>query len=121
MGTAYDPGTAGQITPLGKGQFEVSSWREEGLAYFVDLARGRCTCPAFRRNGSTCKHLTQTRAARFEGLVAKAKSLPESELEELLPKYEAAGQLDIAVAIRTELFDRQQAAVREQALKAIFS
>src|SRR5262249_31589289 len=42
----------------------------------------------------------------------KAAQAPTATLEALLPKYEQAGRLDVAVAIRGELLDRAQVAAR---------
>lgn len=123
MGTAYDPGTAGSITSLGHGQFEVSSWREADVAYYVDVCKGTCTCRHFTKRlvgtGTECKHLTQARAERWAGLAETAQRLSDAALTESLAKY--GNDPAVGGCLRVERCLRKQRAEQEQALKAVFS
>jgi predicted nucleic acid-binding Zn finger protein len=122
---AYDKGTPTRPVKIAPGIYSIDSFRNETESYRVDLNNGTCTCKHFTGRlvgtGEVCKHVVACRAARFEGLIEKAKALPSAELEALLPKYEGQGQLDIAVAIRAEIQARQQAAVKDADLRRIFA
>jgi hypothetical protein len=124
---AYDKGTAQGITRLAVGIYAVESFRDELKTYTVDLHANRCTCPHFtnRLNASSddlsCKHIAAARAERFRSLTEKARTLPAPELEALLPKYERSGDLEIAVAIRSELHARTEHAAQQDTLRALFA
>lgn len=96
--------------------YDVPSFTEEGESYVVDVAEGTCTCPHFqhRLKGTQglCKHLKAARAARFADLLTIAEEQPTETLESLLPRYEQAGRLEVAIAIRSILTDRAVAAIR---------
>lgn len=93
----------------------VDSMTQAGAAYTVTIGprTATCTCPhyQFRLAGTQgeCKHLKQARAERAAKLAEKAAALSLAELEALLPRYEAEKRLDVALAIRAELWARQQA------------
>jgi predicted nucleic acid-binding Zn finger protein len=114
--TSYDPGTPTVATKVKPGVYALDSFRGEETAYLVDLNTGRatCSCPHFvKRLAGTegeCKHARQARTARFETLTEKARTIPTHHLPMLLEKHEQEGRLDVALAIRAELFDRIQAA-----------
>lgn len=96
--------------------YDVPSFTEAGASYVVDVAAGSCTCPHYRHRlqgcGKDCKHLKAARAARFADLLTIAEEQPTETLESLLPRYEQAGRLEVAIAIRSILTDRAVAAIR---------
>ncbi|HEV8177673.1 MAG TPA: hypothetical protein VGP44_08300 [Gemmatimonadales bacterium] len=109
---AYNPGTPTTTYSLPDGTLAIPSWRGEAKAHVVDLQLSRCTCGNYvhvqAKVGGDCKHLKQARAEKFAALVAKAKTQTTDTLNALLTRYEAAGKLEIAFAIRGELLDRTQ-------------
>lgn len=126
--TSYDPGTC-PSTPVkvGPGLYSVPSFRSEETDYMVTLTgrNASCTCPHWEKRikgtSGACKHIVAARKARFEAITKKAKTLPDAQLPQLLARYEAAGNTEIAIALRGELFDRTAAAARDAELKAMFS
>lgn len=109
---SYDRGQAAGITKIAPGQYAVDSWREEGTTYIVQLDTEACSCPLNSRTGTSCKHIKQARAYRFQQITEKAKSLPTERLEELKEKWFGKDKA-IWLAIDGELFDRYEAQMRE--------
>lgn len=118
--------TTAKITKLGHGQYEVESFCQEGIAYFVDVAKSTCSCPHFTKrlvgnvnaeakNG--CKHIRAARAERFSELAQTAKATPTERLEALKDKYLGVDGA-IWLAIADELEDRYQAETKETLRKA---
>lgn len=110
--TTYNPGSATVPVKIGPGLYSIDSFRGEGVSYRVNLGTGSCTCPHYvgrlAGTGADCKHLKAARAAQFDELAATARTARDSDLSLLLERYETAGRLDVAVAIRCELADRGQ-------------
>jgi len=110
--TSYDPGTVQGMTQIDASVWHVDSFRGEVAAYVVNTATGVCSCPHFTKRlagtGQACKHMVAVaQAETFNRLMEKAKAATTEALESLLPIYEQRGRLDIALAIRAEMFDRQ--------------
>jgi uncharacterized Zn finger protein len=114
MARTYDPGTATRPVKVADGLYSIDSFRGEETSYLVDLRSGSCTCPHYQKRiagtSGACKHVKAARAARFLSLTEKARTVPTEILPALLAKHEQEGRLDVALAIRSELFDRQQVA-----------
>lgn len=110
--TAYNPGEATLPVKIGPGLYSIDSFRGEEVSYRVNLGTGSCTCPHYAKRiagtGGQCKHIAAARTARFRELVETARKAADRDLPQLLTRYEAAGQLDIALAIRCEMADRGQ-------------
>lgn len=96
--------------------YDVPSFTEESTSYVVDVAEGTCTCRHYvhrlRGTQGLCKHLKAARAAKFTEPLKIAEEQPTETLESLLPRYEQAGRLEVAIAIRSILTDRAVAAIR---------
>jgi predicted nucleic acid-binding Zn finger protein len=110
--TPYNPGKPTVAVKDGD-TLLMRSFRGEKAAYRVDVQSGTCSCPHFENRlvgtGQKCKHLVAAEQQQtFAAYVEKAKQVPDSDLPRLLKKYENLGKLDIALAIRAELFDRGQ-------------
>jgi predicted nucleic acid-binding Zn finger protein len=122
---SYNPGTPTRPVKIAPARYSVDSFRGEEKSYEANLRTGSCTCPHFTGRlagtGEECKHLKAARAQEWEEIVAKAGRVPSAELPALLAKYEAAGRFDIALAIRAEILDREQAGTREADLKRLFA
>jgi len=108
--TAYDPGTATIPVKVAPGVYSIDSFRGETKSYLVDLNQNSCNCPHWRERiagtSGQCKHQKAARAAQFTELLEKAQALPTVQLSHLLAKHEDAGNLLVALAIRSELHNR---------------
>lgn len=107
----YDRGQPTVARKIAAGTYECPSWRSPGTSYTVMLEgqKASCDCLHHLTRGKECKHIATARAARYEELVAVAQTLAESDLCRLLEKYEAKGDLLLALALRGEIHDRLQA------------
>lgn len=122
--TSYNPGTPTTPRAFGGGIYAVDSFRGEGTSYTVNLRAMTCDCPHYQTRlagtDQQCKHMVAAldyaaavdgvaaaTAETFNRLIEKARTATTEALESLLPVYEQRGRLDIALAIRAEMFDRQ--------------
>lgn len=113
MARTYDPGVPTVATKRPDGTFAVDSFRGEGKSYVVDLTTETCSCPDHQKRGHErmCKHQRAVRAQCWTSYTEKAKLVSDRALPDLIGKYEQAGRLDIALALRAEQLDRQQVAL----------
>ena len=107
----YDPGTPTVTVRLADGSYAIDSFRGEEKSYTISLkGQGSCSCPHWTGrlagSGLDCKHLKTARIAEWTRATDRAALVSDIALPVLLEKYEAAGNLTIALALRGELIER---------------
>lgn len=106
---------------IGEGLYQVASQTVAGRCYTVDLKGSpTCQCPHYYHRlrglpGAVCRHIEAAQAKCAAVTAAKARTIPDVEIDELAARWEAKGRTDVSGPLYAEIRRRGAEAVRREA------